>query len=420
MTHVAGIVEVPGDKSISHRALILAALGEGPSRIRRILRSADVESTAGVLRTLGVEVPPLTDDFVVNGVGLHGLRHPNAPLDCGNSGTTARLMAGVVAGAGITATFVGDASLSRRPMRRISRPLEAMGARVDLSEQGGLPMTVHGARLRPVAWHSEIASAQIKSAVLLAGLLAGVDVEYDEPALSRTHTERMLGGRGIPVFAHETHVRMSARPHLPAQDVVVPGDPSSAAFFVGLAAVADAGALTVENVGVNDTRIGFLHVLRRMGADVAWMQREQEGGEWVSPIEARASRLRGTTIGGTEIPSLIDELPLLACIAARAAGETIITGAAELRVKESDRIAAVVANLRSIGAEADELPDGMRIVGSDRPLAGRVVTHGDHRIAMAFGVLGALAGNRIEVDDPACVAVSYPAFWDDLGRVVTA
>ena len=412
------MIVVPGDKSISHRALMFAALGGGRSRVRGLLRSADVHSTAGVLRALGVAIPDLdAPEVAVTGVGLRGLRAPAGALDCGNSGTTTRLMAGVVAGAGVTARFEGDASLSKRPMRRVARPLEAMGARIELPPHGGLPMTVHGAPLHGVTWHSEVASAQVKSALLLAGLVADVPVEVHEPAATRDHTERMLRARGVDVRTEELAVTLVPGGRLDALDMDVPGDPSSAAFFAGLAAIGAAREVAMPNVGINPGRIGAFAVLRRMGAQVRFDDAAEQGGEPVATVVAAPGTLRGTVIAPEEVPSLIDELPLLACVAARAEGETRVTGAEELRVKESDRIAAVVANLRAVGVDAEELPDGFVVRGSDRPLAGRVTTHLDHRIAMAFGVLGAAAGNAITIDDPSVCAVSYPAFWDDLARV---
>jgi 3-phosphoshikimate 1-carboxyvinyltransferase len=420
---VGGWLRVPGDKSISHRSLILAALAEGASRITGILESADVHSTAGVLRALGAEIPALSPEFVVHGVGLNGLRQPGANLDCGNSGTTTRLMAGVVAATRINATFVGDASLSRRPMRRIARPLEAMGARVELPPHGGLPMTIHGGGLHDVEWRSEVASAQVKSAILLAALVSGAGARVTEPARSRDHTERMLAARGAMVGVDGTTVSIGAHSCLRALDSSVPGDPSSAAFFAALAALADSGSLRLERICMNETRTGFLHQLRRMGARVREENRREEGGEWVADLVVEPGELRATTIGEEQVPSMVDELPLLACLAARAHGETVITGANELRVKESDRISAVVENLRAIGADAEELRDGMRVRGSSRPLRGRVITHGDHRLAMAFGILAAAEGGRsggpnaIEIDDADCVSVSYPGFWSDLSRV---
>jgi len=416
-------LRVPGDKSISHRALMLAALGRGRSTIRGLLQSADIQSTAAVLRELGVAIPSLDlPALTIDGVGLRGLRITRgdaARLDCGNSGTTARLMAGVVAGAGLSAHFTGDVSLSARPMRRVAAPLEAMGAKVQLLAHGGLPMRVDGGALRGITWHAEVASAQVKSAILLAGLVADVPVEIHEPVVTRDHTERMLNARGADVRTDEGVVSLNPRARLDALDTDVPGDPSSAAFIAGLASLGGAGALgaAIEHVCVNPTRIGAFKALVRMGAALKFEQTKEQGGESVATITCKPAALRGISIVAAEIPSLIDELPLLACVAARAAGETRVTGAAELRVKESDRIRAVVENLRAIGADADELPDGFVVRGSERPLAGRVTTHGDHRIAMAFGVLGALKGNAIEIDDPSCVGVSYPTFWHDLQQL---
>ena len=411
-------LRVPGDKSISHRALMLAVLGSGRSRIRGLLRSADVGSTAAVLRALGATIPDLaTETLEIDGLGLRGLRAPAEALACGNSGTTARLMAGIVAGAGLTARFVGDSSLSARPMRRVAAPLDAMGARVELPEHGGLPMIVHGGPMHGLTWRSEVASAQVKTAILLAGLVADVPVEVHESAATRDHTERMLQARGVDVRSEELTVTLVPRGRLDAGDIDVPGDPSSAAFFVGLAAIGVTGEIALANVGINPGRTGAFKVLRRMGVTLRYADELQQGGEPVATVLASPGTLRATVVAPAEVPSLIDELPLIACVAARAGGETRVTGAGELRVKESDRIRAIVSNLRAIGAEAEELPDGFVVRGSDRPLKGMVTTHGDHRIAMAFGVLGAVAGNAITLDDPSCVVVSYPSFWDDLARV---
>jgi 3-phosphoshikimate 1-carboxyvinyltransferase len=414
---VVGTLRVPGDKSVSHRALIFGALAEGESRVTGILESADVHSTAGVLRDLGVPIPELSQDFVVRGVGMRGLQMPAGLLNCGNSGTTARLMAGVVSALEIIVTLVGDESLSRRPMRRVAKPLEAMGANFEIAPHGGLPMTIYGGSLHGIDWKSETASAQIKSAILLAGLVGGVAVSVTEPVKSRDHSERMLIARGAALEVDGLTVRLGARSLLRPLDTKVPGDPSSAAFFAGLAALADEGQLRLEGVCVNETRTGFLSRLRQMGASVVEEDRREEGGEWVADIVVAPGSLRATSVVAAEVPAMVDELPLLACLAARAEGETVITGANELRVKESDRIAAVVANLRAIGVDADELPDGMRIRGSKKALIGRVTTHADHRLAMAFGVLGAAEGNAIEIDDTDCVAVSYPGFWSHLSRV---
>jgi len=414
---VAGRIRVPGDKSISHRALMLSALAQGASRITGILESADVHSTAAVLRGLGADVPSLGPSIVVHGRGSRAMSAPGSSLDCGNSGTTTRLMAGVAAALPFASTFEGDASMSRRPMRRVARPLEAMGATVELPPHGGLPMTVRGGSLHGVEWKGEVASAQVKSAVLLAGLVGEVPVTVIEPAATRDHTERMLRARGVTVDGDGNRVSLTPSGPLRAMDVAVPGDPSSAAFLVALASLATSGELTVEAVCVNETRIGFLLALGRMAGRVRFENERQEGGEPIADIVVAPASLRGITVGANEVPAMIDELPLLACVASRAAGDTLITGAAELRVKESDRIMAVVANLRAIGVKAEELPDGMLVTGSDAPLRGTVQTHGDHRLAMAFGVLAALPGSDIRMDDRECVRVSYPEFWNDLERV---
>jgi 3-phosphoshikimate 1-carboxyvinyltransferase len=413
---VHGTVRVPGDKSISHRSLILAAMARGSSRIEHILESADVQSTAECLRALGASVPSLSSNMYVHGAQLHS---PRQSLDCGNSGTTARLLAGVVAGAGVKATFEGDASLSRRPMRRVAEPLRAMGARVEFAGHGGLPMTVDATsgRLIGVDYESSIASAQVKSALLLAAVLAGVRASLSEPHLSRDHTERMLVARGVDVQRSGTRVYLPPAQRVRPADVRVPADPSSAAFFVALALMASAGELRLADVCLNPTRTGFFDALRRMGANIHIEDKREEGGEPVGTLVARPSQLNGIEISADEVPAMIDELPLLACLATRVTGEVVVSGAAELRVKESDRIATIVNNLNALGAEAEEKSDGYRVVGKSGPLRGQVETLGDHRIAMSFGVLGAVAGNVIEVDDRACVAVSYPNFWKELERV---
>ncbi|MDQ2668163.1 MAG: 3-phosphoshikimate 1-carboxyvinyltransferase [Gemmatimonadota bacterium] len=415
---VAGTLRVPGDKSISHRSLIFSALANGTSRVRNILHSADVQSTASVLRLLGVGIPDLGTSMEITGVGPQGLRATNRELDCGNSGTSVRLLAGVVAGSGIKGRFVGDESLHTRPMRRVQRPLEAMGARVELNEQGRLPMIVHGAPLTQVEWNNDTSSAQVKSCILLAALCSGVEATVREPNRSRDHTERMLAAHGVEVWVNESAVLLFGGQSLTPLDIDVPGDPSSAAFFAALAALAPKAELLLERVCVNETRTGFMAALTEMGASVELEDKVLASGEWIANVRVTGGAgLRGITLGREAIPTLIDELPLLACIAAYAEGETRVSGAEELRVKESDRIAAVVSNLRALGADAEELPDGFVITGTNPRLRGTVVTYGDHRMAMAFGILAALPGNEIAIDDRDCVAVSYPRFWDDLHAV---
>jgi 3-phosphoshikimate 1-carboxyvinyltransferase len=411
---VSGTVRVPGDKSLSHRALILAALADGRSRIRGLLASADVRSTAAALAALGVMIDQHEGETFVDGRGRRGLHPPVRNLDCGNSGTTTRLLAGVVSGHPFSARFIGDDSLSRRPMKRIKEPLEAMGATVELERGDGLPMIVHGADLEPVVWATTVASAQTKSAILLGALVAGVRAEVVEPQPTRDHTERLLAAMGATLHVDDERVVIEPVARLAALDFDVPGDPSSAAFLVGLALLADEGEVELPNVCLNQRRIGFIEVARRMGAAVSPAVERQEAGEPVGTIRAKSSRLRGTEIEGRDVPTMIDELVLVACLAARAEGTTTVRGAQELRAKESDRIATVVQNLQAIGARAEETPDGFTIQGARSPLKGVVRTMGDHRVAMAFGVLASLPGNAIEIDDRQCVAVSYPGFWDDL------
>ncbi len=416
---VRGEVRVPGDKSISHRSLIFAALAHGTSRVRDVLRSDDLESTARVLRSSGVEVPALAADLRIAGRGRHGLRAPDADLYCGNSGTTARLMMGVMAAQPFASTFTGDASLSRRPMRRVTAALAELGAQVDsASGWDGLPLTIHGGALRGIEWRMETASAQVKSAVLLAGFCAGVEVVVIEPSPTRDHTERFLRTLGADVSAVAGRITLRPGAELEPFTLDVPGDPSAAAFFAALGALADGGEVVLRNVGLNPGRTGFLEVLRRMGASIDMTAAQPDPAEPAGDLVVRPAPLRATAIGPAGVASMIDELPVLACVAARADGETVIRGAGELRVKESDRIGGVVAGLRAIGVEADELPDGMRIQGTRAPLRGQVRTRGDHRLAMAFGVLGASANCDIVVDDPECVGVSYPDFWRDLARVI--
>lgn len=426
--HVSGDVTVPGDKSITHRALMFSAAAVGESRLRGLLPGADCRSTASVLRALGCDVPDLLADggeIRVTGRGIGAWTEPAAWLDCGNSGTTARLMMGLLAGRPFASTLTGDDSLRGRPMRRITEPLARMGARFrETGTPGCLPIEVVGGPLHSLDYASPKASAQIKSAVLLAGLGAGVPVSVTEPMLSRDHTERLLEALGETVDTLDVdrrggvHISLepSGRP-LPPLDLDVPGDPSSAAFLVALALLADEGELRIRNVCVNLTRTGFFRLVERMGARIAMENARTAGGEPVADLVVGPARLRGIDVGADEVPDAIDEIPMLAVLAARAEGETRITGAGELRVKETDRIAAVAGNLRALGVEVEELKDGMIVRGTDRPLAGRVQAFHDHRIAMAFGVLGAQPGNAVEIDHPEVVDVSFPGFWELLRGV---
>lgn len=408
-----GVVRVPGDKSISHRALMLSAVASGESRISGILAAKDIQSTASVLRQLGVSVPDLSDDIRVDGLGLGGLNAPGSPLDAGNSGTTARLMSGILAAHPFTSRIIGDASLSARPMKRVAEPLTAMGARFEFATGDGLPMTIHGGTLSGISWNTRSGSAQVKSAILLAGLVARVPVSVREARKSRDHTERLLASIGAPVTMDGLDVSLAPVDTLGPLELSVPGDPSSAAYIVA-AAVLGIGEVELPDVCLNPTRIGFLETLKHMGADVEWTEAGATAGDSTGTVRARPGILHSVVVEPSALSSMIDELPLLACVAAGAGISLEVRNAAELRVKESDRIHLVVSNLRALGAEAEELPDGFVIGARATRLEGDVVTNGDHRIAMSFGVLSHVEANDIRIDDRDCVAVSYPRFWADL------
>ena len=414
---VHGIVHVPGDKSVSHRALFLAALARGTSTLHDLLDSEDVRSTARVLRQLGVAVSPIHQGRAVT---VHGARFraPRGALHCGNSGTTARLGLGAIAGHPLRARLTGDASLRRRPMGRVVEPLRSMGATFTGDGAGTLPLTVRGGRLHGITYASPVASAQVKSALLLAALAARVPVTLTEPWRSRDHTERLFVHLGLDLREHDGAISyqpsaISLRPF----QLSVPGDISSAAFLVAAAVLAEGGELLIESVGVNPTRTGFLAVLERMGAHVERLNLGAEGGEPVADLLVRPAALVGTEVSAAEIPSLVDEVPVLAVLASRATGETVFREVGELRVKESNRLELVAANLRALGGEAEARGNDLFVRGVNRPPRGRVDTAGDHRLAMAFGVLGTLPGAEVRLSERASVAVSYPGFFRELQRI---
>ncbi len=419
---VRGTITVPGDKSITHRALLFAALSRGSCLISGALTSLDARSTAAVLRRLGVGVGALRRGARVRVVAPEALSAPDGPLDCGNSGTTARLGLGVLAGHPFRSTLTGDRSLRRRPMRRVTEPLVLMGAGVEPSERDGLPVTITGGRLRPLRWELPVSSAQLKGALLLAGVVGRVPVRVREPAgRSRDHTERLLRWFGYGVTeSDDGWIGLEPDGEVVPFSMAVPGDISSAAFLVAAGTLADEGDLRLPGVGVNPTRTGFLDVLRRMGGQVDLENPRIAQGEPVADLVVRPAPLQATQVSGPEIPGLIDEVPVLAVLASRAQGTTVFHEVGELRVKESDRLRLLAENLRAVGVEADAADSTLWVTGDDRPPRGRIVTEGDHRIAMAFEVLGRVRGAAVAVDDLGCAEVSFPGFPAALRAVTGA
>lgn len=411
-----GRLRVPGDKSVSHRAIMLGALAEGVTRVRGFLEGEDTRATARVFERLGVRIEtPDASERIVRGVGLRGLRPPAAPLDCGNAGTGMRLLAGVLAAQPFDSVLIGDASLSRRPMGRVIDPLSRMGALIE-AEPGGLPpLRIRGGRaLRGIDYATPVASAQVKSALLLAGLYAQGETVVREPHPTRDYTERMLAAFGWPIEFAPGFARIAGGHRLRATEVDVPADFSSAAFFLVAGSVIPGSDLTLEAVGMNPRRTGLLDVLRAMGADIEQTNRREQGGEPVADLVVRHAPLHGIEVPVDRVPDMIDEFPALFVAAACAEGVTVVRGAAELRVKESDRIAVMAEGLRALGCEVEEAPDGARIVGT--PLRGGAVhSRGDHRIAMSFAIAAQRAAAPVRIDDVDNVATSFPGF-DELAR----
>lgn len=407
-------LRVPGDKSLSHRALLFAALAEGESTIHGLLRAADVHSTWGCLASMGIEIREHDGVVKVRGQGLHGLQPPAADLDCGNSGTTMRLLMGILAGQRFATSLVGDASLSRRPMARIAAPLREMGAEIGLHGERFAPVTIAPvASLRGLDYALPVASAQLKSALLLAGLYAEAPVTLRGEIASRDHTERLLPHFGVALASGDGWLRIDPGQTLQAADFAVPGDPSTAAFWLAAAALLPGAAVTIEGVSLNPTRLGFVRVLERMGARIVQTPGAQ-ATEPIGDLQLQAAGLTGTVVTPAEIPDLIDEVPLIAVLGARAHGRTEVRGAAELRIKESDRLEAVAENLRRMGGEITLFEDGFAIDGPQTLQGADIDPHDDHRIAMAFAIAGLTASGPTRIHDPGCVAISYPAFFETL------
>jgi 3-phosphoshikimate 1-carboxyvinyltransferase len=415
---LVGHLGVPGDKSISHRAVLIGAVCDGETLISGFGRSADTESTIAAVRALGVEVDEESDDVLrIRGVGLGGLGHPDVPVYCGNAGTLMRLLAGLLAGNEGRFELVGDESLSARPMERIADPLRRMGANVETTE-GHAPLVVQGVALRAIDYELPVASAQVKSAVLLAGVQAEGRTTVVEPSPTRDHTERLLERAGATVTRRPTSVTVEHARELRLPEIEIPGDISSAAPFLVAAAIVSGSSITVHGVGLNPRRTGVLDVLERMGAKVAIYNRRPIGGEPAGDVEVRSSDLVGTTIDGAEVPSLIDELPILAVAACHAHGDTVVRGAGELRAKESDRIETVVAELRRVGGHVRATPDGFHVRGVPTRLRGGVVeSHGDHRLAMLGAVVGVASREGVALRHGEVAAVSFPGFFEVLEQI---
>jgi 3-phosphoshikimate 1-carboxyvinyltransferase len=417
-----GHVAVPGDKSVSHRAVLIGAICDGPTEVSGFGRSADTEATIAAMRALGAEVVEQdVDTLTVHGVGLRGLRAPDAPIDCRNAGTLMRLLPGILLGQEGRFELVGDESLSTRPMERIAEPLRRMGGRIETTD-GHAPLVVEGGRVAPIDYALPVASAQVKSAVLLAGVYAeGAETTVVEPVPTRDHTERMLERAGARIERGPKSVTVHPATRLELGHIEVPGDFSSAAPLLVAAAIVPGSDVTVHGVGLNPGRTGLLDVLERMGARVAVFNRRSMGGEPVGDVQVQSSELVGARVTAAEVPSLVDELPLFAVAASHARGESVVQGAGELRVKESNRIESVVEELRRVGAHIRATPDGFRIRGVPARLRGGVVhSHGDHRLAMVGAIAGIASREGVELEGAEAVEVSFPGFYDLLGQLERA
>ena len=410
-----GELAVPGDKSISHRSVMFGALSEGITEAENFLTGADCLSTISCFRQMGISVEQNGTSVVVHGKGLHGLTRPSGIIDAGNSGTTVRLLSGILAGQPFDSMITGDASIQKRPMKRVMTPLSQMGASItSVHENGCAPLQIKGSPLHGIHYLSPVASAQVKSCVLLAGLYADTPTSVTEPAISRNHSELMLRYFGADIQCEGTTSTVLPDPRLVGQKVNVPGDISSAAYFIAAALLVPGSEVLLKNVGINPTRDGMLRVVRAMGGDVTLVNENTDGAEPCADLLIRSSSLHATTIEGELIPTLIDELPVIAVLAAFAEGTTVIKDAAELKVKESDRIAVMAENLKRMGADVEPTDDGMIIHGG-RPLHGATISpYLDHRIAMSFAVAALAADGETDIQDADCVKISYPGFYTDL------
>jgi len=410
-------VQFPGDKSISHRYAMLGAIAEGASEIHFFSTSADCQSTLSCLKQLAVKIERKENVVTIQGAGLSGLRPAREPLNAGNSGSTMRMLAGILAGQPFRSVMTGDASLSQRPMKRVADPLTQMGARITLQEGGLPPLEIEGGALKPIRYEMPVASAQVKSAVLLAGLFAAGETEVIEKVRTRDHTEIALEQMGADIGRHQLTIAVRGRGRLEGKKLYVPGDFSSAAFFIIAALITPHSNLALHNVGLNPTRTGILDVLVPMGGRVSVINLEMMNGELIGDLHIETSKLAGGEIPASAVPRLIDELPVLAVLGTQTEQGITFRGATELRVKESDRLAAVAENLKRMGAEVEEFPDGLRVSGQQALRGAEIDPRDDHRIAMAFAVAGLVAQGETQIKDSSCVDVSFPGFFDTLARV---
>lgn len=413
-----GTVAIPGDKSISHRSIMLGSIAEGTTEVHNFLQGADCLSSIACFRQMGIDIENNGDIVRIHGQGLHGLKRPENTLDTGNSGTTTRLMSGILAGQNFECTINGDASIQSRPMRRIMTPLSLMGASIE-SIRGNdcAPLKITGQKLHGIHYNSPVSSAQVKSAVLLAGLYAEGETSVTEPVLSRNHTELMLGACGGDIRSEGTTAILRPVKRLDAQKIIVPGDISSAAYFMAAGLIVPNSEICIENVGINPTRDGMIKVCQAMGANISLENIRDVCGEPVADVVVRHSSLHGTVVEGDIIPTLIDELPIIAVMAAFAEGQTIIRDAAELKVKESDRIAVMTENLSAMGVDITPTADGMIINGGKTPHGAQIQSHLDHRIAMSFAVAALASDGETEIIGSDCVNISYPTFYQDLFKL---
>ena len=413
-----GEISVPGDKSISHRAVMFGALANGTTEITHFLQGADCLSTIDCFRRMGIDIENTPSRILIHGKGLRGLSAPSSALDVGNSGTTLRLISGILSGQDFKVLLDGDASIRRRPMKRIMTPLSMMGAKIgSLKGNGCAPLHIKGQALHAIHYQSPVASAQVKSCVLLAGLYADGTTRVTEPALSRNHTELMLHFFGAQVHSEGTTASIQPSPALEGRFIQVPGDISSAAYFIAAALLIPGSEVLIRNVGVNPTRDGILRVCQAMGADITRLNEKSDSGEPTADLLVRHSSLKGTVIEGDLIPTLIDELPVIAVMAALAKGTTVIRDAAELKVKESDRIQVMTENLTRMGADVEATEDGMIIHGGSSLQGAIIDSHQDHRVAMSFAVAALAAEGETEIRDAECVSISYPGFYQDLASL---